>query len=68
MRYMFLGLEAIDEAGLQHYRKRTTLGANFEALEFARSLGIRVAINIIADPGLGSRPLPGRSHVLSGNP
>ncbi len=50
MRYMFLGLEAIDEAGLQLYRKRVSMGANFEALEFARSLGIKVAINIIADP------------------
>src|SRR5690606_34326869 len=27
-----------------------SLGQNFEALEFARSLGISVAINIIADP------------------
>jgi hypothetical protein len=26
------------------------LGRNFEALEFARSLGIRIAINLIADP------------------
>jgi len=26
------------------------LGRNFEALEFARSLGITVAINLIADP------------------
>jgi len=50
MRYMFLGLEAIDQTGLQKYRKRVSLGANFEALEFARSLGIKVAINIIADP------------------
>jgi len=50
LKYMFLGLEAIDEEGLRKYRKRTTLGMNFEALEFARSLGIDVAINIIADP------------------
>lgn len=50
MEYMFLGLEAIDEEGLQRFRKRVPLGANFEALEFARSLGIQVAINIIADP------------------
>ena len=49
LRYMFLGLEAIDEDGLKKYRKRVPLGRNFEALEFARSLGIRVAINIIAD-------------------
>ena len=48
--YMFLGLEAIDEEGLARYRKRISLDKNFEALEFARSLGITVAINIIADP------------------
>ena len=47
---MFLGLEAIDEEGLQKYRKRVSLGRNFEALEFARSLGVNVAINLIADP------------------
>ncbi|HLJ22185.1 MAG TPA: hopanoid C-3 methylase HpnR, partial [Stellaceae bacterium] len=50
LRYMFMGLEAIDEEGLRKYRKRVSLGRNFEALEFARSLGINVAINIIADP------------------
>lgn len=53
LEYMFLGLEAIDEEGLKKYRKRTSLGANFEALEFARSLGIAVAINIIVDPDWG---------------
>jgi hypothetical protein len=47
---MFLGLEALDAEGLAKYRKRVSLGSNFEALEFARSLGINVAINIIADP------------------
>lgn len=50
MKYMFLGVEAIDEEGLQKYRKRINLSKNFEALEFARSLDIAVAINIIADP------------------
>ena len=50
MEYMFLGLEAIDEEGLKRFRKRVSLGKSFEALEFARSLGITVAINIIADP------------------
>jgi len=50
LEYMFLGLEAIDEEGLKLFRKRVTLNKNFEALEFARSLGIRVAVNIIADP------------------
>ncbi len=48
--YIFLGLEAIDEEGLLKYRKRVPLGRNFEALEFARSLGIHIAINLIADP------------------
>jgi len=47
---MFLGLEAIDAEGLKAFRKRVPLGKNFEALEFARSLGIAVAVNIIADP------------------
>src|SRR5581483_5618688 len=50
LEYMFLGLEAIDEDGLKLYRKRISLDKNLEALEFARSLGIMVAINIIADP------------------
>jgi hopanoid C-3 methylase HpnR len=48
--YMFLGLEAIDEEGLLKYRKRVPLGRNFEALECARSLGVHIAINLIADP------------------
>ena len=50
LEYMFLGLEAIDGESLAQHRKRTTLDKNFEALEFARSLGIMVAINIIVDP------------------
>ena len=50
LEYMFLGLEAIDAEGLKAFRKRVPLGTNFEALEYARSLGIAVAVNIIADP------------------
>jgi len=50
LQYMFLGVEAIDEEGLLKHRKRIALGKNFEALECARSLGITVAINLIADP------------------
>jgi len=50
LQYMFLGVEAIDEAGLKMHRKRISLGRNFEALEYARSMGITVAINLIADP------------------
>lgn len=51
LSYMFLGVEAIDEEGLRRHRKRVSLGKSFEALEYARSLGINVAVNIIADPG-----------------
>ncbi|MBS0168998.1 MAG: hopanoid C-3 methylase HpnR [Nitrospira sp.] len=50
LKYMFLGIEAIDAEGLAQHRKRISLGKNFEALEFARTLGITVAINLIADP------------------
>jgi len=50
LEYMFLGVEAIDEEGLRAHRKRVNLSTNFEALEVARSLGVTVAINIIADP------------------
>jgi hopanoid C-3 methylase HpnR len=49
LEYMFLGIEAIDEEGLRLFRKRASQSTNLEALEFARSLGITVAINIIAD-------------------
>ncbi|SAK74624.1 hopanoid C-3 methylase HpnR [Caballeronia ptereochthonis] len=50
LQYMFIGMEAIDAEGLKAFRKRITLDKNFEALAFARSLGITVAINLIADP------------------
>ncbi|HSE05494.1 MAG TPA: hopanoid C-3 methylase HpnR [Methylomirabilota bacterium] len=48
--YMFLGIEALDEEALRLHRKRVTLNENLRALEIARSLGLTVAINIIADP------------------
>jgi hopanoid C-3 methylase len=48
--YMFLGLEALDEEGLKAFRKRTNPKVNNKALEVARSIGLTVAINIIADP------------------
>ncbi|MGH7031184.1 MAG: hopanoid C-3 methylase HpnR [Stellaceae bacterium] len=50
LQYIFIGLEAIDEEGLKRFRKRVSLSRNFEALEFARSLGLIVAVNLIADP------------------
>ncbi len=50
VKYMFLGLEALDEEGLKKFRKRVSVSENFEALQVARDIGITVAINIIADP------------------
>jgi hopanoid C-3 methylase HpnR len=50
LKIIFIGLEAIDEEGLQRFRKRIGLDRNMEALEAARSLGVNVAINLIADP------------------
>ena len=55
LQYMFLGVEAIDEEGLKRFRKRVSVSKNLEALEFARSLGVMVAINIIADPAWDRR-------------
>ncbi|MFO1152185.1 MAG: hopanoid C-3 methylase HpnR [Rhodospirillales bacterium] len=49
LEFIFIGVEAIDEDGLARFRKRVPLGQNFEALEFARSLGLNVAINLIAE-------------------
>jgi hopanoid C-3 methylase len=48
--YMFLGMEAMDEGGLEAYRKRVSLDDNIKALETARRLGMDVAINLIVDP------------------
>jgi hopanoid C-3 methylase len=50
LRYMFLGMEAIDAGGLELYRKRVSPDDNFRALEAARRLGLTVAINLIVDP------------------
>jgi magnesium-protoporphyrin IX monomethyl ester (oxidative) cyclase len=55
LRYMFLGIEAIDEEGLKAHRKRVHLGENERALEVARELGLVVAVNIIADPDWDER-------------
>ena len=50
LNYMFLGMEALDEQGLDLYRKRTNPDENIQALEVARKLGLTVAINLIVDP------------------
>jgi hopanoid C-3 methylase len=50
LKYMFLGMEALDSEGLDLYRKRVSQDQNIQALEAARKLGIMVAINLIVDP------------------
>jgi magnesium-protoporphyrin IX monomethyl ester (oxidative) cyclase len=50
LEYMFLGIEALDEQGLELFRKRTTPDTNMKALQRAREIGITVAINLIVDP------------------
>ena len=50
LKTMFIGIEALDEVGLKKFRKRVGADKNLEALEFARTLGVNVAVNIIADP------------------
>jgi magnesium-protoporphyrin IX monomethyl ester (oxidative) cyclase len=55
LKYMFLGVEAIDARGLDLYRKRVSPDDNFRALEAARRLGITVAINLIVDPAWDAR-------------
>ncbi|MGC0318143.1 hopanoid C-3 methylase HpnR [Kitasatospora acidiphila] len=50
LRYMFLGMEALDAEGLELYRKRIDPDENVRALKVARNLGINVAINLIVDP------------------
>jgi magnesium-protoporphyrin IX monomethyl ester (oxidative) cyclase len=50
LNYMFLGMEALDETGLELFRKRVSPDDNFHALELARRIGLTVAINLIVDP------------------
>src|SRR5712691_2925088 len=55
LRYMFLGLEAIDEDTLRAHRKRITPNDYLRALEVARTLDLTVAVNLIADPDWDER-------------
>ena len=55
LKYMFLGVEALDEEALQLHRKRVTPTDNLKALEIARTLDLIVAVNIIADPDWDER-------------
>ena len=55
LRYMFLGMEAIDEETLRQHRKRIAPSDNLRALEIARELDLVVAVNLIADPDWDER-------------
>ena len=67
LRTMFLGLEAIDEAGLKKFRKRVALDRNFEAVEFARSLRHQCRGQPDRRPRLGPRAVPDRPRVVPRN-
>src|SRR5207237_1349398 len=60
LKTMFLGLEAIDEAGLRKYRKRVSLGRNFEAVEFGRALAARDGERVTPPGRIYRRRLDGR--------
>ena len=63
---MFLGMEALDAAGLELYLKRVSQDQNIQALETARKLGIMVAINLIVDPAWDTEQFRGiREFALS---
>ncbi len=55
LNYMFLGMEALDEEGLDLFRKRVSPDENIRALETARRMGLTVAINLIVDPRWDAR-------------
>ena len=50
LTYLFLGLEALDDEGLETFHKNVTLSENLRALEIARKLQVIVALNLIVSP------------------
>ncbi len=50
LTYLFLGLEALDDQGLEAFHKNLTLSENLRALEIARKLQVIVALNLIVSP------------------
>jgi hopanoid C-3 methylase HpnR len=50
LKYLFLGLEALDDEGLEAFHKNVTLSENLRALEIARKLHVTVALNLIVAP------------------
>ena len=60
-QYMFLGVEAIDEAGLKRHRKRVQLGKNFEAMEYRPLARHHRRDEYHCRPELGSRRASRRS-------
>ena len=50
LTYLFLGVEALDDEGLEGLRKNVTLSENWRALEIAAKLDVVVALNLIVTP------------------
>lgn len=55
METIFLGIEKVDDAGLEAVRKRTKggVGTNLEAIDILRSCGITPMTSLIVDPAWG---------------
>jgi hopanoid C-3 methylase HpnR len=50
LTYLFLGLEALDDEGLETFHKNVTLSDNLRALQIARKLQVIVSLNLIVSP------------------
>lgn len=67
MKTIFLGIEKVDDDGLDAIRKRTKGGAatNLEAIEILRSNGITPMTSLITDPGWGEEEFDRLEEFLS---
>jgi radical SAM superfamily enzyme YgiQ (UPF0313 family) len=48
---VYVGLEAMDEARLKNYKKRTTVDINKKAVSLLREIGIMLHASLMVDPG-----------------
>jgi len=67
LKTVFLGIEKVDDDGLDAIRKRTKGGAatNLEAIEILRSNGITPMTSLITDPGWGEEEFDRLEEFLS---
>jgi len=51
LHIVYVGMEAMDEARLNDYGKRTTVDLNWQAVKILRELGILLHASLMVDPG-----------------